>query len=193
MLALPSCRREATAVADLVDAVWPRGDRAAVSTPKRYITPAGYERLRAELARLWRTERPRVTREVAAAAAQGDRSENAEYIYGKKRLREIDRRIEFLAKRLDALTVVPARSEPADRVYFGAFVDLEDEDGSVSQFQLVGPDEFDAARGRISMDSPLGRALLRRTAGESFTFQRPKGPVTYTVLAIRYEGECGSH
>lgn len=161
-------------------------------SPKRYITPAGYERLRLELAKLWREERPRVTREVADAAAQGDRSENAEYIYGKKRLREIDRRIEFLSKRLDELTVVPARSDPSDRVYFGAFVDLEDEDGVVSQFQLVGPDESDAAHGRISMDAPLGRALLRRSAGESFTFQRPKGAVTYTVRSIRYEGEGGS-
>ena len=154
---------------------------------KRYITPAGYERLRAELDRLWRVERPRVTREVSEAAAHGDRSENAEYIYGKKRLREIDRRIEFLARRLDELTVVPPRTDRPDRVYFGAFVDLEDENGNVSQFRLVGPDEFDAGSGRISMDSPLGRALLGRAHGDEFTFRRPKGAVTYTVLAIRYE------
>lgn len=154
---------------------------------KRYITPAGYERLREELDRLWRVERPRVTREVSEAAAQGDRSENAEYIYGKKRLREIDRRIEFLARRLDELTVVPPRTDQPGRVYFGAFVDLEDENGNVSQFRLVGPDEFDAGSGRISMDSPLGRALLGRAEGDEFTFRRPKGAVTYTVLAIRYE------
>ena len=154
---------------------------------KRYITPAGYERLREELDRLWRIERPRVTREVSEAAAQGDRSENAEYIYGKKRLREIDRRIEFLARRLDELTVVPPRTDHPDRVYFGAFVDLEDENGNVSQFRLVGPDEFDAGSGRISMDSPLGRALLGRAEGDEFTFRRPKGAVTYTILAIPYQ------
>mgnify|MGYP005852484085 CR=1 FL=1 len=153
---------------------------------KRYITPEGYERLRAELERLWREERPRVTREVAEAAAHGDRSENAEYIYGKKRLREIDRRIELLGKRLDELTVVPPRADEPDRGYFGAWVELEDEDGTVSEYRVVGPDEFDVASGRISMDSPLGRALLGRSAGDAFTLQRPKGPVTYTVVAIRY-------
>jgi transcription elongation factor GreB len=157
-----------------------------VAAARRYITPEGYERLRAELERLWREERPRVTREVSEAAAHGDRSENAEYIYGKKRLREIDRRIEFLGKRLEELTVVKPREDAPDRVYFGAWVELEDEDGAVSQFRVVGPDEFDAASGRISMDSPLGRALLGRAAGDSFTLQRPKGPVTYVVVAIRY-------
>jgi transcription elongation factor GreB len=157
-----------------------------VTSRKRYITPEGYERLRAELDRLWREERPRVTREVAEAAAHGDRSENAEYIYGKKRLREIDRRIELLGKRLDELTVVPPREDEPDRVYFGAWVELEDEDGAVSEYRIVGPDEFDVASGRISMDSPLGRALLGRSEGDSFTLERPKGPVTYTVVAIRY-------
>jgi transcription elongation factor GreB len=165
---------------------------ARVTAGKRYITPEGYERLRAELERLWRTERPRVTREVAEAAAHGDRSENAEYIYGKKRLREIDRRIELLGKRLDELTVVPPREDRPDRVYFGAWVDLEDEDGGVSKYRVVGPDEFDVASGRISMDSPLGRALLGRAEGDAFTLQRPKGPVTYVVVAIRYRIENGS-
>jgi len=160
-----------------------------VTAGRRYITPEGYERLRAELERLWREERPRVTREVSEAAAHGDRSENAEYIYGKKRLREIDRRIEFLGKRLDELTVVKPREDDPDRVYFGAWVDLEDEDGTVSEYRVVGPDEFDAASGRISMDSPLGRALLGRAAGDSFVLQRPKGPATYVVLAIRYRTE----
>jgi transcription elongation factor GreB len=157
-----------------------------VPESRRYITPEGYERLRAELERLWREERPRVTREVSEAAAHGDRSENAEYIYGKKRLREIDRRIEFLGKRLEELTVVKPREDHPDRVYFGAWVELEDEDGAVSEFRVVGPDEFDAASGRISMDSPLGRALLGRAEGDAFTLQRPKGPVTYVVLSIRY-------
>ena len=167
-----------------VDALRARLHRRRVTA--RYITPEGFEQLRAELERLWREERPRVTREVAEAAAHGDRSENAEYIYGKKRLREIDRRIEFLRKRLDALTVVPPREDQPDRVFFGAQVELEDEDGAVSKYRVVGADEFDVARGRISMDSPLGRALLGRSEGDAFTLERPKGPVTYTVVAIRY-------
>lgn len=172
-----------------VDALRRRAHRGSVSEGRRYITPEGYERLRAELERLWREERPRVTREVSEAAAHGDRSENAEYIYGKKRLREIDRRIEFLGRRLEELTVVTPRSDRPDRVYFGAWVKLEDADGTVSEFRIVGPDEFDAASGRISMDSPLGRALLGRAEGDAFMLQRPKGLVTYVVLAIRYESE----
>jgi len=158
-------------------------------SPRRYITPRGRRALEAELERLWREERPRVTREVAEAAAHGDRSENAEYLYGKKRLREIDRRIEFLSKRLDELVVVPPRSDRPDRVYFGAHVVLEDEDGCVSKFQIVGPDESDVASGRISVDAPLGRALLGRSEGESFVFQRPKGSARWTVREIRYEDD----
>lgn len=172
------------AVVDVAEAA---GHGGLVPDAARYITPAGYEQLRAELSRLLRVERPRVTREVSEAAAHGDRSENAEYIYGKKRLREIDRRIEFLVRRLDELTVVPPRADQPDRIYFGAFVDLEDENGNVSQFRIVGPDEFDAGAGRVSMDSPLGRALLGRALGDEFTLRRPKGAVTYTVLAVRYE------
>jgi transcription elongation factor GreB len=160
-----------------------------VSERRRYITPRGYRALQAELERLWREERPRVTREVSEAAAQGDRSENAEYIYGKKRLREIDRRIEFLGKRLEELTVVPPRADQPERVYFGAWVVVEDEDGTVSKYQVVGPDEFDVAAGRVSMESPLGRALLGRGTGDAVTVERPKGAVTYTVIEIRYEAE----
>ena len=152
----------------------------------RYITPEGYERLRAELERLWREERPRVTREVAEAAAHGDRSENAEYIYGKKRLREIDRRIEQLSRRLDELIVVPPREDQPDRVYFGAWVELEDEDGVVSEYRIVGPDELDAARGCVSVDAPLGRALIGRARGDELTVERPKGTVTFVVREIRY-------
>jgi len=147
----------------------------------------GFRALQAELERLWREERPRVTREVAEAAAQGDRSENAEYIYGKKRLREIDRRIEHLSKRLDELTVVRPDPQRSDRVYFGAWVRVEDEAGSVSEYQIVGPDEFDVASGRISMDSPLGRALLGRAEGDEFVLERPRGPARYAVIGIRYE------
>ena len=158
-----------------------------MSEGSRYITPRGYRILQAELERLWKVERPRVTREVADAAAQGDRSENAEYIYGKRRLREIDRRIEFLSKRLDELVVVAPRADRPGRVYFGARVSLEDENGGVSKFQVVGPDELDVAAGRISIDSPLGRALLGRAEGETFVLERPKGAATYRVLEIRYE------
>ena len=128
-----------------------------------------------------------MTREVSEAAALGDRSENAEYIFGKKRLREIDRRIRFLSKRLDELVVVTEPPERRERVHFGAFVELESEDGERLEVRIVGPDEFDAAAGRISVDSPLGRALIGKEAGDEFRFQRPKGALSYTVLRVRYE------
>jgi len=164
-----------------VAAVAESGDR------KRYITPRGFRVLQQELVRLLRVERPRVTREVAAAAAQGDRSENAEYIYGKKRLREIDRRIEFLTKRLDELHVVRPDPAQAGRVFFGAIVAVEDDAGQLTEYQIVGPDEFDVAAGRISTDSPLGRALLGRREGDEILVDRPKGRVAFTVAGIRYE------
>jgi transcription elongation factor GreB len=151
-----------------------------------YITPEGFERLRAEYERLWRHERPKVTREVTEAAAQGDRSENAEYIYGKKRLREIDRRLRFLSKRMDAVTVVSHTPSQAGKVFFGATVTLEDEDGTQHEYRLVGPDESDAGAGSISIESPLGRALLGREEGDSFDFVRPKGRTTFEVVAVRY-------
>ena len=154
---------------------------------KRYITPRGFRALQQELVRLLRVERPRVTREVSAAAAQGDRSENAEYIYGKKRLREIDRRIEYLTKRLDELEVVSPDPAQAGRIFFGAFVSVEDEDGQAIEYQIVGPDEFDVAAGRISTDSPLGRALLGRCEGDEIRVERPKGRMTFHVVGIRYE------
>jgi len=153
---------------------------------KRYITPDGFQTLEDELQQLWRVERPRVTREVTEAAAQGDRSENAEYIYGKKRLREIDRRIRFLSKRLDEVTVVGADPPDQDRVFFGAWVQVEDENGREFEYRVVGPDEFDVAAARISMDSPLGKALLGCREGDEFVLQRPKGPISYTVVGIRY-------
>ena len=156
-----------------------------------YITPEGFARLREELQELWRVERPRVTREVSEAAAQGDRSENAEYIYGKKRLREIDRRVRFLTKRLEALTVVHAIPEQEGRVFFGAWVELEDEDGVVVSYRVVGPDEFDAARRLISIESPLGKSLLGKQVGDELVVQRPKGRMEYTVLGIRYGEPAG--
>ena len=154
---------------------------------KVHITPEGARRLEAELEQLWRVERPRVTREVTAAAALGDRSENAEYIYGKKRLREIDRRIEFLRKRFDVLQVVQPGLVARDRVYFGAWVTLEDEAGTEVCYRLVGPDESDVESGLISVESPLGRTLIGKSAGDELVVERPAGRAQYTLLAIRYE------
>jgi transcription elongation factor GreB len=153
----------------------------------RYITRAGAERLHAELLRLLNEERPKVTAEVSAAAAQGDRSENAEYIYGKKRLREIDRRIHFLQRRLDNCTVVvPSEQTDSSRVYFGATVVLEDEDGNQSTYQIVGADEVDAKGGRISVNSPIGVALLGKKRGDSVLVRRPRGEIEVTILKIAY-------
>jgi transcription elongation factor GreB len=156
--------------------------------PHLYLTHAGAERLHAELLALLKVERPRVTAEVSAAAAQGDRSENAEYIYGKKRLREIDRRIRFLQRRLDSSTVVdPREQKDLSHVYFGATLVLEDEEGKRTGYQLVGADETDARGGRISVDSPLGRALLGKRLGASVTVSRPRGEVDVTIVEIKYE------
>ena len=162
------------------------GAPGAPRPQRRYVTPEGYRRLQEELDRLWRVERPRVTREVSEAAALGDRSENAEYIYGKKRLREIDRRLRFLSKRLDELVVVEPGGDRGGRVYFGASVELEEAGGARLELRLVGPDEFDVAAGRISVDSPLGRALIGKEEGDEFLFRRPKGEVRYTIVAVRY-------
>ena len=151
------------------------------------ITPEGAKKLQEELEQLWRVERPRVTREVTAAAALGDRSENAEYIYGKKRLREIDRRIEFLRKRFDVLQVVEPGLVARDQVYFGARVTLEDESGTEVCYRLVGPDESDVEDGRISIESPLGRTLVGKSEGDEVSVDRPAGRARYTVLQIRYE------
>ena len=132
-----------------------------------YMTPVGARRLQAELADLRSKQRPKVVQDVADAAAQGDRSENAEYIYGKKKLREIDRRIHWLTKRLEAATVVEPRTDGVDRVFFGAFVEVEDEDGARTAYRIVGEDEIDLDRGHISWRSPLGRSLLGKRAQEN--------------------------
>ena len=157
------------------------------SERRDYITPAGMKRLRDELAYLWQDERPRVTKGVADAAAEGDRSENAEYIYGKKRLRQIDRRIRYLSKRIDALTVVEAgaRKNP-DRVYFGAWVTLEDDEGESVTYRIVGPDEWAVERGEISIDSPVARALLGKEVGDEVTVRRPKGDAIFEITDVRY-------
>jgi transcription elongation factor GreB len=154
--------------------------------PERLITPEGERRLRDELERLWNVERPKVTREVSDAAAQGDRSENAEYIYGKKRLREIDRRVRFLAKRLEELVVVRPRDPGHGRVEFGAWVRLESDEGETLEVQLVGVDEFDPKSGRISVASPVGSALLGRAVGEEVRVVRPRGPAFFTILEVWY-------
>ena len=151
-----------------------------------YITPEGARHLRDELDHLWRVKRPQVTQAVSEAAAQGDRSENAEYIYGKKQLREIDRRIRFLQKRLDELVVVDRAPSDTSRVFFGAWVRLETDDGEVAEYRIVGPDEFDLAQGKISIDSPLARALLKRAVDEEVTVTLPRGKTVYTILDIRY-------
>jgi len=166
------------------------GTRDRVRRPKSssYITPAGAKKLRAELDQLWSVERPRVTQEVADAAAQGDRSENAEYIYGKKRLREIDRRVRWLSKRLDEVVVVGEAPRDAGRVFFGAWVAVEDDDGEEAEYRIVGADESDVAKGWISIDSPMARALLGKRDGDEVTVRRPKGDATYTIVGVRYEG-----
>ena len=160
--------------------------RAPAPAASKYITPEGERRLREELEQLWRLERPKVTQAVAEAAAQGDRSENAEYTYGKRRLREIDRRVRFLRKRLDGMVVVD--QPPADRkkVYFGAWVTLESDDGAQSRYRIVGPDEFDREPGYISMDSPLGRALLRRSLDDQVTVELPTGSRKLAIVEIEY-------
>jgi transcription elongation factor GreB len=151
-----------------------------------YITPEGASRLREELDHLWRVKRPQVTQSVSEAAAQGDRSENAEYIYGKKQLREIDRRIRFLQKRLDALVIVDRAPTDTARIYFGAWVRLETDRDETVEYRIVGPDEFDLEKGLISIDSPLARALLKKTTDDEVALALPRGQTLYTVLEIRY-------
>lgn len=165
----------------------PGPTRSASGSSTPYITARGRRVLVEELDRLWRIERPRVTQEVADAAALGDRSENAEYLYGKKKLREIDRRVRFLSKRLDELQVVDPAPEQQGRAFFGAWVTVEDGEGETSRFQLVGPDEYDPKLGRISVDSPIGRALLGKVEGDEVRVKRPKGTLLLTIVEITYE------
>jgi transcription elongation factor GreB len=160
--------------------------RAPVTPGSQYITPAGAARLRAELDALWRHERPQVTAAVSAAAAQGDRSENAEYTYGKRRLREIDRRVRFLRARLDGMTVVGQAPGDRTRVYFGALVTLENEAGERRRHRIVGPDEFDMAAEYISMDSPLGRELLGKRLDDELELALSAGSARYSIVAIEY-------
>jgi len=153
----------------------------------KFITPEGATRLKDELDHLWRVLRPQVTQAVSEAAAQGDRSENAEYIYGKRQLREIDRRVRFLRQRLDGMTVVDQPPKDRLRVFFGAWVMLEDDDGGQVEYRIVGPDEFDVARHYLSMDSPLGKVLMRKTLDDEVQVEVPGGVKTYAVVGVRYE------
>jgi len=150
-----------------------------------YITPAGYQALADELKALWK-RRTGVTRALTAAAAEGDRSENAEYIYRKKELREIDRRIRYLQNRLPDLKVVAAPPSDQDRVFFGAWVTLEDESGRELVYRIVGADEFDPARGWISMDSPMAAALMKKTLDDEARVETPSGIQNYIIVAISY-------
>lgn len=150
------------------------------------ITPEGEARLRAELHELWHVRRPQVTQSVSEAAAQGDRSENAEYTYGKKMLREIDSRVRFLTKRLESLKVVSSLPSDADKVYFGAWVTLEDEDGKESRYRIVGPDELELKLNLISIDSPLARALIGKALDAEVRVATPTGEKTWYVIAIDY-------
>ena len=152
------------------------------------ITRAGFEKLKAELDHLWHTLRPEVVKALAAAAAEGDRSENAEYTYRKKQLGEIDRRVRYLSKRIPSLKV--AEGAPADRdaVFFGATVELENLDsGETLHYRIVGPDETDARRGWISVDSPLARAAMKKRVDDEFTAELPGGPTAFLVVAVDYE------
>jgi transcription elongation factor GreB len=153
----------------------------------KFITPEGERRLRGELDQLWRVQRPQVTRSVQEAAAQGDRSENAEYTYGKRMLRDIDRRVRFLRKRLEGMVVVSRPPDDRTRVYFGAWVTLEDEDGEELELRIVGPDEIDPARKHVSMDAPLARALLGKPLDAEVTIEVPGGVRTYVIVGVRYE------
>jgi len=154
-----------------------------------YLTPEGAKKLSVELDQLLRRERPRVVSEVADAAAQGDRSENAEYIYGKKRLREIDRRIRFLTRRLESAVVVRQSETRTGKVRFGAEVVVRDENGKTSRYRLVGPDESEPSAGRISYTSPLGGALLNRRVGDRVIVQRPAGELELEIVELIHDAE----
>lgn len=150
------------------------------------ITPQGEAKLRAELHELWHVQRPKVTQAVSEAAAQGDRSENAEYTYGKKMLRQIDSRVRFLTKRLEALKVVDQPPTDQSKVYFAAWVSLEDEQGNEMRCRIVGPDELDLKNNHISIDSPLARALLGKTLDAEVIVQTPTGIKRWFITDVNY-------
>jgi transcription elongation factor GreB len=166
----------------------PAPDRGtATDKPKNYITPGGYRRLQEELARLWKVERPPVVATVTWAAGNGDRSENGDYIYGKRKLREIDRRIRYLSKTLDSTLIVDNAGKTHQRVHFGATVTFEYESGDEREVTIVGVDELDSDAARISWRSPLARALLTAKVGQTVTLNAPRGPERLEIVAIRYD------
>ncbi len=165
--------------------------RSSAKRASPYITAAGAQRLRTELQQLWRRQRPAVVKALTAAAAEGDRSENAEYIYRKKQLREIDRRIRYLSRRVDEMKVVERLPQDQTKVRFGAWVKLTDADGRVLQYRIVGADETDARAGHISIDSPVARALLGKTLAQQVEIELPERRVLFKVLEIRYAGPGG--
>lgn len=152
------------------------------------ITAQGHARLKAELDELWRIKRPEVVKALADAAAEGDRSENAEYTYRKKQLGEIDRRVRYLTKRLEALRVVDTQPTDPQAVFFGAWVELENVDsGETARYRIVGPDETDATAGWISIDSPLARALLKKRVDDEFDVELPGGRAGFAIIAVDYQ------
>jgi transcription elongation factor GreB len=160
---------------------------AAPPVEKNYITPAGLKRLRDEFAALWDVERPKLVETIAWAASNGDRSENADYQYGKRRLREVDRRLRFLSGRIDRAEVVDNAGRDDDRVYFGATVTYRDQSGADRTVTIVGIDEVDPARGRVSWISPIAKALLKAREGDVVTLRTPAGAEEIEIGAVRYE------
>lgn len=157
------------------------------SEEKNYITPQGFAKLRAEYDHLKRRERPQVVEVVSWAAGNGDRSENGDYIYGKRRLREIDKRLRYLQKQLDAAEVVDPTKVTSSKIVFGATVEIEDEEGRKKTYRIVGVDESEPEKGKISWKSPIARALMRNgREGEFITFQSPQGEREIEVLSVRY-------
>lgn len=163
--------------------------RPAAPSSTAIITRTGYERLRAEMDDLWRVRRPEVVKALAAAAAEGDRSENAEYTYRKKQLGEIDRRVRYLSKRLPSLKVVDTKPSNPGQAFFGAYVEVENlETGDTHRYRIVGPDETDARRGWISIDSPLARALLKKRSDDEFEASLPSGVQRFAIVEVSYDG-----
>ena len=160
--------------------------RPPAKSGSKYITSEGELLLKEELKQLWKNERPKVTQQVSEAAALGDRSENAEYIYGKKRLREIDRRVRYLTKRLEELKVVSQVPSDKTKAYFGCFISVEGNQGEKSKYRLVGPDEINPEKGYISIDSPLGKAVLGKEVGSKINIQSPQGKLSYELTKVEY-------
>ena len=166
--------------------------RAPQATSTALITPEGQLALKAELDELWRVRRPEVVKALAAAAAEGDRSENAEYTYRKKQLGEIDRRVRYLSKRLPQLKVADTRPTDGRAIFFGAWFAIEDDAGKQQRLRIVGPDETDAGRGYISVDSPLARAVLKKRIDDEFEVELPAGRCRFVVIGVNYDGAIRS-